>query len=53
MRFRPANIRLFDHRSKLLWLLLALLSNNGKSNNNGKNNPSDVQELTGSLHIRA
>ena len=53
MQFRPANIRLFDHRSKLLWLLLALPSNNGKSNNNGKNNPIDVQALTGSLHISA
>jgi hypothetical protein len=53
MRFRPANIRLINRRSKLPRLLLALLSNNGKSNNNGKNNPSDVQELTGSLHIRA
>jgi hypothetical protein len=48
MRFRPANIRLINRRSKLLRLLLALPSNNGKSNNN----PIDVQGLTGSLHIR-
>ena len=53
MRFRPANIRLINRRSKLLWLLLALPSKNGKSNNNSKNNPIDVPPLTGSLHIRA
>ena len=53
MRFRPANIRLINRRSKLPWLLLALLSNNKKSNDNNKNNPIDVQALTGSLHIRA
>ena len=52
MRFRPANIRLINRRSKLPWLLLALSSNNGKSNRNSKNNPTDVQRLTGSLHIR-
>jgi len=34
-------------------LLLALFSINGKSNDNDKNNPTDVQRLTGSLHIRA
>jgi hypothetical protein len=53
MRFRPANIRLINRRLNLPWLLLALSSKNGKGNNNGKNNPTDVQELTGSLHIRA
>jgi hypothetical protein len=50
MRFRSANIRLINRRSKLLWLLLALPSINGKSNNN---NPIDVQALAGPLHIRA
>jgi hypothetical protein len=34
-------------------MLLALSSINGKSNDNSKNNPTDVQRLTGSLHIRA
>ena len=53
MRFRPANIRLINRRSKLLWLPLVLPSNNGKSNNNSKNSPIDLQALTGSLHIRA
>jgi hypothetical protein len=53
MRFRPANIRLINRRSLLPRLLLALLSKNGKSNNNGKNNPTDALALTGSLHIRA
>jgi hypothetical protein len=52
MRFRPANIRLINRRSKLPRLLLALPSKNGKSNNNSKNKPIDVQALTGSLHIR-
>jgi len=51
MRFRPANIRLINRRSNLPRLLLALPSNNGKSNN--KDNPIDAQVLTGSLHIRA
>jgi hypothetical protein len=51
MRFRPANIRLINRRSKLPRLLLALLSTNGKNNGNDKNNPIDVQRLTGSLHI--
>ena len=37
----------------LLGLLLALALKNGKSNNNGKNNPTDALALTGSLHIRA
>ena len=49
MRFRPANIRLINRRQNLPRLLLALSSNKGKD----KNNPIDVQELTGSLHIRA
>jgi len=55
MRFRPANIRLINRRSNLPRLLLALSSQNGKDNNNNndKNNPTDEQELTGSLHIRA
>jgi hypothetical protein len=53
MRFRPANIRLINRRSKLPRLLLALPSKNGKCNNNSKNKPIDVQTLTGSLHIRA
>ena len=52
MRFRPANIRLINRRSNLPRLLLALFSINGKSNDNDKNNPTDVQRLTGSLHIR-
>ena len=45
MRFRPANIRLINRRSKLPRLRLALSSINGKSNN--KNNPTNVQRLTG------
>jgi hypothetical protein len=51
MRFRPANIRLINRRSKLLWLLLALSS--GKGNDNYKSNPIGSAELTRSLHIRA
>ena len=43
VRFRPANIRLINRRSLLPRLLLALPSKKGKSNNNGKNNPTDVQ----------
>jgi hypothetical protein len=43
MRFRPANIRLINRRSLLPRLLLALPSKKGKSYNNGKNNPTDVQ----------
>jgi hypothetical protein len=39
MRFRPANIRLINRRSKLPRLLLALPSENGKNNGNNKNNP--------------
>jgi hypothetical protein len=53
MRFRPANIRLINRRSNLPRLRLALFSINGKNNDNRKNNPTDVQRLTGSLHIRA
>jgi hypothetical protein len=53
MRFRPANIRLINRRSNLPRLLLALSSKNGKDNSNNKNNPTDVQQLTVSLHIRA
>jgi hypothetical protein len=50
MRFRPANIRLINRRSKLLRLLLALSS--GKENANYQNNPTDLAQLTRSLHIR-
>jgi len=53
MRFRPANIRLINRRSNLPRLPLALFSIDGKSNDNSKNYPTDVQRLTGSLHIRA
>ena len=61
MRFRPANIRLINRRSNLPRLLLALFSEDGENNSNDKNNdndndknnPTDVQELTWSLHIRA
>jgi len=57
MRFRPANIRLINRRSNLPRLLLALSSEKGsdknKNNDNEKNNPTDAQRLTGSLHIRA
>ena len=52
MRFRPANIRLINRRPNLPRLLLPLSSTNDKSKDNNKNNPTDVQELTGSLHIR-
>jgi hypothetical protein len=52
MRFRPANIRLINRRSILLRLLLALSSKEETSNHNNKNNPTNVQLLTGSLHIR-
>ena len=50
MRFRPANIRLINRRSNLLRLLLALSLK--VETYNDKNNPTDVQWLTGSLHIR-
>ena len=53
MRQRPANIRLINRRSNLLRLLLALSSIKGKSKDNYKNNPTEMQRLTGSLHIRA
>jgi hypothetical protein len=52
MRFRPANIRLINRRSILPRLLLALSSKEETNNDNDKNNPTDVQRLTGSLHIR-
>ena len=39
MRFRPANIRLINRRSKLLRLLLALSSGKNKDNDNEKNQP--------------
>jgi hypothetical protein len=47
MRFRPANIRLINRRSNLLRLRLALFSNYGKNKDNNKNNPIEVQKLTG------
>ena len=53
MRFRPANIRLINRRPNLPRLLLALSSIDDKSNDNNKNNPTDSQVLTGSLHIRS
>ena len=42
MRFRPANIRLINRRSKLLRLLLALSSGKEKSSDNDKNKPIDL-----------
>jgi hypothetical protein len=48
MRFQPANIRLINRRSTLPRLLLALSS----GNDNYKSNPTDLAELTRSLHIR-
>ena len=51
MRFRPANIRLINRRSNLPRLRLALSLKNDECND--KNNPTDSQVLTGSLHIRA
>src|ERR1700679_2140261 len=50
MWLRPPNIRLINRRSKLLRLLLALSS--GKENANHQNNPTDLAQLTRSLHIR-
>ena len=47
MQFRPANIRLINRRPNLPRLLLALSSTNDKSKDNNKNNPIDVQRLTG------
>jgi hypothetical protein len=52
VRFRPANIRLINRRSNLPRLLLALSSKKETNNDNDKNNPTHVQPLTGSLHIR-
>jgi hypothetical protein len=43
MRFRPANIRLINRRPNLPWLLLALSSKNNTSNDNNKNDPTDLQ----------
>jgi hypothetical protein len=40
MRFRPANIRLINRRSKLPRLLLALSSGKDKGNDYDKNNPT-------------
>jgi hypothetical protein len=45
MRFRPANIRLINRRPILPRLLLALSSK--EETKNDKNNPIDVQRLTG------
>jgi hypothetical protein len=47
MRFRPANIRLINRRSKLPRLLLALSSKDNKRNRNDKTSPTDWQTLTG------
>jgi hypothetical protein len=47
MRFRPANIRLINRRQNLPRLLLALSLKDNKSEDNDKNNPIDVQKLTG------
>ena len=47
MRFRPANIRLINRRSIQPRLLLALSSKDEKSKNNNKNDPTDLQRLTG------
>jgi hypothetical protein len=54
MRFRPANIRLINRRSNLPRPLLTLSSKEetNNDNDNDKNNPTHVQPLTGSLHIR-
>jgi hypothetical protein len=52
MRFRPANIRLINRRSSMPRLLLALSSKEETNNDDNNNNPTDVQRLTGSLHIR-
>jgi hypothetical protein len=51
MRSRPANIRLINRRPNLPRLLLALSSEKGNDKNSDKNNPTDAQRLTGSLHI--
>ena len=51
MRFRPANIRLINRRSKLLRLLLALSSGKEKQRQRQKQ-PHCCAELTRSLHIR-
>ena len=51
MRFRPANIRLINRRPILPRPLLALSLK--EETNNDKDNPDDVQRLTGSLHIRS
>ncbi len=53
MRFRPANIRLINRRANLPRLRLALSPENGKNNDNYKNNPTEARELTGALHISA
>jgi hypothetical protein len=51
MRFRPANIRLINRRSKLLRLLLALSS--GKEERKLPKQSHGLAQLTRSLHIRA
>ena len=47
MRFRPANIRLINRRQNLPRLLLALSLKDDENKDNYKNNPIDVQKLTG------
>ena len=47
MRFRPANIRLINRRQNLPRLLLALSLKDDENKDNDKNNPIDVQKLTG------
>jgi len=46
VRFRPANIRLINRRSKLLQLLLALSSGNNKSNNKTNSPIAQVDTVT-------
>jgi hypothetical protein len=50
MRFRPANIRLINRRPKNAPTAAGPVLE--KSNRNDKNNPTDSQGWTGSLHIR-
>jgi hypothetical protein len=47
MRFRPANIRMINRRQNLPRLLLALSLKDDTNEDNDKNNPTDVQKLTG------
>jgi hypothetical protein len=43
--------QLREENANLPRLLLALSSNNGKSNNNDKDNPRDERELIGSFYL--